>query len=91
MDERQNREIGAEERRYAETLYPSVTTSKPAISYHFKTGQRNHTQDQMMFYRAGGHSGKCFCYGNLAKGRAFDLTFPNSPRKRKVEEGNAAE
>jgi hypothetical protein len=31
----------------------SVITSKPAISYHFKTGQRNHTQDQMMFYRAG--------------------------------------
>ena len=28
--------------------------------------------------------------GNLAKGRAFDLSFPNSPRKRKVEEGNAA-
>jgi hypothetical protein len=28
---------------------------------------------------------------NLAKGRAFDLSFPNSPRKRKVEEGNGAE
>jgi hypothetical protein len=28
----------------------SVITSKPAISYHFKTGQRNHAQDQMMFY-----------------------------------------
>jgi hypothetical protein len=24
---------------------PSVITSKPAISYHFKTGQRNHAQD----------------------------------------------
>jgi hypothetical protein len=23
----------------------SVITSKPAISYHFKTGQRNHAQD----------------------------------------------
>ena len=41
------------------TLAPSVITSKPAISYHFKTGQRSHTQDQMMFYRAGQHSGKC--------------------------------
>jgi hypothetical protein len=39
---------------------PSVITSKPAIGYHFKTGQRNHTQDQMMFYRAGRHSGKYF-------------------------------
>jgi hypothetical protein len=38
----------------------SVITSKPAISYHFKTGQRNRTQDQMMLYRAGPHSGKCF-------------------------------
>jgi hypothetical protein len=23
----------------------SVITSKPAMRYHFKTGQRNHTQD----------------------------------------------
>jgi hypothetical protein len=34
----------------------SVITSKPAISYHFKTGQRNHAQDQMMFYRAVGRA-----------------------------------
>jgi hypothetical protein len=41
----------------AVALYPpSVITSKPAIGYHLKTGQRNHTQDQMMFYRAGRHS-----------------------------------
>ena len=25
-------------------LGPSVITSKPAIGYHFKTGQRNHTR-----------------------------------------------
>jgi hypothetical protein len=34
--------------RQSRELYPSVITSKPAISYHFKTGQRNHPQDQMM-------------------------------------------
>jgi hypothetical protein len=27
-----------------------VITSKPAIGYHLKTGQRNHTQDQMMLW-----------------------------------------
>ena len=50
--------------RQADALFvkfPSVITSKPAISYHFnfKTGQRSHAQDQMMFYRAGRCSGKC--------------------------------
>jgi hypothetical protein len=30
------------------------------MRYHFKTGQRNLTQDQMMLYRAGVQSGKWF-------------------------------
>jgi hypothetical protein len=38
----------------------SVITSKPAIRYHFKTGQRDRTQDYMMLYRAARHSGKYF-------------------------------
>ncbi len=39
---------------------PSVITSKAAIHYHFKTGQRTSTQNKKMLYRAGHDSGKCF-------------------------------
>ena len=39
---------------------PSVITSKPAIRYHFKTGQRDRTQDYMTLYRAARDSGKYF-------------------------------
>src|SRR6266404_4094555 len=39
---------------------PSVITSKPAIRYHFKTGQRDLTQDTNMLYRADRCAGKCF-------------------------------
>jgi hypothetical protein len=38
----------------------SVITSKPAIRYHFKTGQRDRTQDYMTLYRAARDSGKYF-------------------------------
>jgi len=38
----------------------SVITSKAAIHYHFKTGQRTFTQNKKMLYRAGYDSGKCF-------------------------------
>jgi hypothetical protein len=43
-------------------FYPnaSVITSKPAIRYHFKTGQRDRTQDYMTLYRAARDSGKYF-------------------------------
>ena len=36
----------------------SVNTSKAAINDQFKTGQRSHTQDTRLFYRARGTRGK---------------------------------
>jgi hypothetical protein len=36
----------------------SVIASKAAINDHFKTGQRSHTQDTRLFYRARGRRGK---------------------------------
>jgi hypothetical protein len=42
----------------------SVITSNPAISDHFKSGQRSRAQDMRLFYRAGAGSGK-FCSVSL--------------------------
>jgi hypothetical protein len=48
------------------------TEAALVLGYHFKTGQRNHPQDQMMLYRAGRHSGKHFRFSMQPRAREGD-------------------